>query len=223
MSNIAAILFDLDNTLTDRYASVTAFAGRFYNQFLRELQDNMSFQEVHAVMIEADGSGYKPKDELFYAMRNQLRWKRPPSIQQMRDYWYATSPECMQLREGAWELLPRLKRRYKLGIISNGQSTVQNATIDALGIRKNMNVILISEKVGIRKPDGRIFELALRQLGVSASEAMFVGDNPDSDIRGAMQAGMAAVWLSDGKKWAGSDSPTHIIRHFHQLEDVLSP
>ncbi|MCI0712711.1 MAG: HAD-IA family hydrolase, partial [Chloroflexi bacterium] len=95
-------------------------------------------------------------------------------------------------------------------------------TIDALGIRKYMDVILISEKVGIRKPDRRIFDMALAQLGVSASEAMFVGDNPDSDIRGAMQAGIAAVWLSDGKAWAGSDSPTHIIRHFHQLEDVLS-
>ena len=57
-----------------------------------------------------------------------------------------------------------------------------------------MDVVLISEREGVRKPDREIFARALRRLELQADESWYVGDHPDVDIRGAADAGLAAVW-----------------------------
>lgn len=65
-----------------------------------------------------------------------------------------------------------------------------------MGVRSFFSVVLISEDVGIQKPEARIFQLGLDRLGVAASEAIFVGDNPELDVAGARAAGIRAVWLN---------------------------
>jgi putative hydrolase of the HAD superfamily len=59
------------------------------------------------------------------------------------------------------------------------------------------DAILISEAEGLRKPDRRIFELAVSRLGVSPSDSAFVGDHPEIDVRGAQRAGLRAIWKRD--------------------------
>ncbi len=108
----------------------------------------------------------------------------------------------MQLRVGAIETLDGLRRRgYPLGIITNGKTLVQNATIDAVGIRDYFNLILVSETVGVRKPDPRLFHLALEGLQTQAHATLFVGDHPQADIEGARGAGLQTAWLAGMHPW----------------------
>ncbi len=70
-----------------------------------------------------------------------------------------------------------------------------------MGIGELLEVMVISDEVGMKKPDPRIFRMALERLEVGAEEAVFVGDNLELDIAGARGVGMRAVWLNpDGKE-----------------------
>lgn len=219
---IRGVLFDLDNTLTDRPRSIEIFAARFYDEFRATLDSPLS--QVTDVILRGDSDGYRPKHELFDAILNDLRWHHAPELAQIEHYWFEQSPCCMQPREGLFDLLDELTHRnIKRGVITNGQTTVQNATLDAIGVRPYMQTILVSETVGLRKPDAAIFQLALSQLGLSPQETIFVGDHPLNDVHGARCAGLVAVWLSGCHDWP-DDLPAaeHEIRAIGEVLSYLN-
>jgi putative hydrolase of the HAD superfamily len=92
--------------------------------------------------------------------------------------------------------LDRLKGDYLLGLVTNGPCDLQCAKLDASGLRSNFGAVVISREVGVKKPEPRIFAIALGRLGTDAQDSAFVGDTPKSDIVGAHAAGMKAVWLN---------------------------
>jgi FMN phosphatase YigB (HAD superfamily) len=76
--------------------------------------------------------------------------------------------------------------------------------------------------VGFRKPDPRIFTRALEALGVQASSALMVGDNPFADIRGAAGAGMSTCWLAPLTRAVPEGcEPTFRIESLRELPDLL--
>jgi putative hydrolase of the HAD superfamily len=106
----------------------------------------------------------------------------------------------MQPRAGLYETLRDLQERgLRLGIVSNGQTEVQKATISVLCIV--MDVVIISEAAGCRKPAPEIFQLALDELGINTAEAWFVGDHPLNDVIGPSAAGLTGIWLNAGDEW----------------------
>ena len=81
----------------------------------------------------------------------------------------------------------------------------------------------MSDEVGWRKPKPVIFETALRRLGVSAGEALFVGDRADIDVVGAQGVGMAAAWINrDAAELPpGLQPPEFEIRDLNELRAIL--
>jgi putative hydrolase of the HAD superfamily len=221
---IQCVLFDLDNTLTDRSASLRVFSQRFMDDFSHDLDLATSFERIHEVVVRGDGGGYRPKAEMFQELHTGLQWQHPPTVEMIADYWYGGSPFCMQPRHGVVSTLEALAERgLALGIISNGQTTVQNATIDVLHIRHLMQTILVSETVGLRKPDPAIFHLALSQLNVTPEQALYVGDHPQADIEGARQAGLRAVWFAGVHDWPSDlQAPEFVITEIGQILDVAA-
>ncbi|HEX7786754.1 MAG TPA: HAD family hydrolase [Methylomirabilota bacterium] len=92
-------------------------------------------------------------------------------------------------------LLARLKARYHLGIVSNFYGNLETVCHN-VSVRPLLGVIVDSERVGILKPDPRIFMTALDALGVKPSDAVFVGDSAARDMAGARALGMRHVWLT---------------------------
>ncbi len=98
-----------------------------------------------------------------------------------------------------------------MGIITNGGTAVQNLKVDALRLRPRMGAILVSEAIGIEKPDPRIFHRAAEDLGIAPSDAVYVGDHPIIDILGAAAAGLTSIWLPRGIPWPdGHPSPLRL-------------
>jgi putative hydrolase of the HAD superfamily len=222
--NPNAILFDLDNTLTDRKLSLTHFAHRFLSQFRSDLHP-IEFEQVEVAIQYGDQLGYKPKPQMFEELVRDLSWSTRPTLETIRDFWYAESPACMQVREDAYRVLETLKRQgTSLGLITNGFTVVQNATIDAIEIRDYFDVTIISEEIGLRKPDPAIFHKAVAVLGVEPEQAWYVGDHPESDMLGASQAGLTGIWLrSGGHKWpAQLSSARHEIDELSQILMLLN-
>ena len=91
-------------------------------------------------------------------------------------------------------LLEALAERYRLGLVSNFYGNLA-AVCDDCGVRELFGIIMDSARVGCEKPDPRIFGTALDALGVSAAEAVFVGDSLPRDMAGARGVGMPHIWL----------------------------
>ncbi len=92
-------------------------------------------------------------------------------------------------------VLDELRHRYRLAAVTNGPCDLQCEKISRSGLQSYFPVRVISREVGVRKPDPRIFAIALERLGVDAADAVFVGDSPKHDIAGASAVGMKTVWL----------------------------
>lgn len=113
------------------------------------------------------------------------------------------------------------KQNMKMGIVTNGSSVFQNTKIDQLGIRKYMKTIIISEEVNVRKPDLKIFQLALTKIQSNPNTTLFVGDNPIVDIMGANDSGLISVWMSNHKIWQVKQyQPKFTINRLSDLENL---
>ncbi|MHB1156117.1 MAG: HAD family hydrolase [Phycisphaerales bacterium] len=129
-----------------------------------------------------------------------------------------TSPEVIAL-------LGRLKKRYKLGLVSNypcGRAI--RASLDRTGIGAYMDVVVVSGDVGHVKPHPRPFEAALSQLNVAANEAIYVGDNWLGDVQGAKRLGMRCAhivqWDTPEKfdRQPGDHEPDYVLGNLLELE-----
>lgn len=223
MDAITCVLFDLDNTLTDRDASLRVFAQRFMDDFYTDLHTDVPYDLIHQVIVNGDGGGYRPKEEMFQELLSGLQWETAPTLEMLSNYWYGGSPYCMQPREGMQATLEALAARgIALGIVSNGQTVAQNGTLDVLHIRPLLGTVVISEEVGLRKPDPAIFHLALSHLNVAPENAVYVGDHPRADVEGARQAGLRAVWFSGIHSWPDDlPAPEYEISELGQLLEIL--
>jgi HAD superfamily hydrolase (TIGR01549 family) len=104
--------------------------------------------------------------------------------------------DSLELREGAKQLLEQTAAQTKVGLISNfTHAPVIHKSLRKLGIHQYFNAIVVSEDVGWRKPAPQIFQDALSRLQVKAEEAVFVGDSPLEDIKGAKDAGLETVFV----------------------------
>ncbi len=100
---------------------------------------------------------------------------------------------------------------WQVAVVTNGAST-QDRKVDLAGLRDVVDVVVVSEVVGVRKPDPRMFALACEQAGVDCAEVM-VGDNPAADIGGAHAAGIASIWIDHGYGWPPEiEPPTHSVK-----------
>ncbi|MFC6253549.1 HAD family hydrolase [Secundilactobacillus hailunensis] len=94
--------------------------------------------------------------------------------------------------------LPLLKDHYELGVITNGESATQSEKVAHLDLQrwiKKENVV-ISDEVGLRKPDPRIFTHFNRLMNLQANEVVYIGDNFKRDMVGAKKAGWHAFWFN---------------------------
>jgi HAD superfamily hydrolase (TIGR01549 family) len=122
-----------------------------------------------------------------------------------------------------YEVLDNLKSHgIILGIITNGSPFSQNRKIDALGIREYLSTIIISESVNVKKPDEKIFAIALEEINVSASDTWYIGDHPVNDILSSSSAGLTPVWIRGIHPWAeGHDEPLYQIDSINQLLSLM--
>jgi 2-haloalkanoic acid dehalogenase type II len=111
---------------------------------------------------------------------------------------YAVSQAHWQREDDALATLQSLKAAgYRLGIISNaGDDEDVQTLVDNAGIRDYFDFVLSSASCGVRKPNPRIFELALEKLNLHPTEAAMVGDTLGADILGARNAGLKSVWIT---------------------------
>jgi len=219
---IQCVLFDLDNTIIDRPKSIRKYATVFresFAGFLADIDNGRLFQLIH----EVDGGGYKGKEQMVAEMLAVIPWQEAPTADQLLAHWYEHYPLCPEPMDGLFEVLGALEQlAMPMGMITNGKTATQNQKIDVLGIRRYMRCVTVSQTVGVSKPDRRIFDLTLGEMGTDASGSWYVGDHPSNDILGSSAAGLTAVWLRGSHDWpAGVEEPRYQIDSLWQLLGLI--
>ncbi|MEM3616580.1 MAG: HAD family hydrolase [Candidatus Bathyarchaeia archaeon] len=131
---------------------------------------------------------------------NSLGFKTSPEDARIKtavNIFFEDYLNSFRLRKCTKQTLEALFGDYKLGLVSNfTYAPVIYAGLRRVGISKFFDVILVSDAVGWRKPHVKIFEEALKKLGVGAEETVYVGDSPEEDVKGAKQLGMKTVFVA---------------------------
>ena len=121
------------------------------------------------------------------------------------------------------EVLDVLRGHYPLAIVTDAQSAYARAELHKVGLLDYFDPVVVSGDHGYRKPDPRLFRLALDGMGVPAEHALYVGNDMRCDIFGARRAGMTTVMVDSdqGTKVYQDCVPDHTITDFRDLLTIL--
>jgi putative hydrolase of the HAD superfamily len=120
-------------------------------------------------------------------------------------------------------VLDVLRERFPLAVVTDAQSAYARGELYKVGLLGYFDPIVVSGDHGYRKPDQRLFRLALDRMGVAAEEALYVGNDMRCDIFGAQQLGMRTVMFDSdqGSKVHHDCVPDHTITDFRELLKIL--
>lgn len=136
------------------------------------------------------------------------------------DYYCENMYRYAHLKKDILNVIEQLKGKYKLAILSNGDSIQQHSKIDTNDLPKHFDEVLVTGDIGIHKPDKRVFEMLADRLNVKCEECVFIGDVFSSDIIGAIRANMIPVWIVPDYERPTSYKGFRILK-INELLDVL--
>ena len=133
----------------------------------------------------------------------------------------STHPDLMP--GNVLDVLHELAEVATMAIVTNGFDKVQSRRVKESGIAAFMEEVFVSERSDSEKPNRKIFDTALRTLGVENREhVLVVGDSLSSDIQGGINAGLDTCWLNRNHvENPGPISPTYEIESLEQLYPIV--
>ena len=193
-----ALLFDLDGTILDRKKSLLDFVEWQVNGMLKnDISDKKLFISR---FIELDDNGYVWKDKVYESLIKEFSIKNWSVNDLLKSYELCFCSFSVPIL-GVIDAIKKAKNMgLKIGLISNGKSPFQERNFNSLGISHLFDVVVISEAVGLRKPDKEIFNYACEKLDVKPSESIFIGDSVKADICGSNNAGMFSIFIANQSK-----------------------
>ncbi|KXF82888.1 pyrimidine 5'-nucleotidase [Enterovibrio coralii] len=217
------ILFDADETLFsfDAYAGLKAMFAALDVDFTPE--DFAEYQLVNKPLWvqyqDGEISAKQLQEDRFNVWSDRLNIS-PAELN--RRFLDAMADVCQPL-EGVRDIVPELAKHAKLGIITNGFVQLQQIRLERTGMTDYFDLVVISEEVGVAKPDVAIFEHTFALAGnPDKSRVLMVGDNAASDILGGNNAGVDTCWLNvDGKALPEGVTPTYTATSWADIKTFL--
>lgn len=229
--NYKHIFFDLDRTLWDFDSSARIAFSELY--IIHNLKDKGvesvdKFQNAYNIHNDELWTLYrdgKIEKEVLRGLRFSLTLKDfgihdSELAETIGREYIAISPLRVALFPNAFYILDYLKEKYQLHIITNGFSEVQFVKLESSGLDKYFDKIITSEKVGYKKPDKRVFQFAFKKTGAKPENSIMIGDDPDVDIKGAMDVGMDQVLFDPHRKFS-QDGSSYYIHDLKELKNFL--
>jgi putative hydrolase of the HAD superfamily len=120
-----------------------------------------------------------------------------PYISVAVETYFSAFIQYAEVIPGTREMLAAIQGRYRIGLLSNfTHPPAATKIINDLGLAPFFDTILISGDLGYRKPHPSVFRKLIKELGVAENEIAFVGDDPEADVGGALQAGLKPIWAT---------------------------
>src|SRR5258706_2013864 len=205
-SHVRAVLFDMNEKLLDhRHSSRSGLMAMqqrypcFQQTTIDELEQAyiLLLEEIHLQVLlgemNLDQARIVRMERLFAQFDEQSsRATVEEATRMFREKYQASR----QIVPGTIALLEALRPHVKIGIVTNNILVEQQEKLRYLGLEAHIDALVVSEEVGIVKPEAGIFRVALERLQCSAEETVMIGDAWQNDIIGARAAGIRAIWLN---------------------------
>ena len=224
---VQAVLFDFDDTLHSRVEAWRAFSLSFVRELFPELPEDRCRQRAHELWeLGGRGHGYGddfrdiPYQVLFGELKN--RWQLPQSVEQLIEHCHPLFALHTAVFADAADTLRRLRATgYKVGIITNGRSFLQNRKLAVSGLLPLLDCAVVAGDEGVSKPNAELFIRTAYRLGVPPQDCVYVGDNPVADIAGATAAGMRAVYIDRTGEGYAVPPEVPTIHTLDELDPIL--
>ncbi len=222
------ILFDADDTLFDFKKSERESFKNTMLEFNIEYDENHHlkiYQGINRAIWREFEDGLitqeKLKVERFKRLSDNL--KAGFDEKEFAKVYIKHLANCSFLFEESIDLIKNLHKDFKLTVITNGLTDVQNKRIKRSIISEYFEQVIISEEVKVSKPDPKIFEYALKYIGCTdKSKVLMVGDSLTSDIQGGINFGIDTCWYNPKRIENKTEIiPTYEISNLMKLKDIL--
>ena len=225
------LFFDLDHTLWDHVANANETLAELYHAFNLAQTGNFdlaSFQETfhginhqlwHMYHLGAVDQTYIRK-ERFRRVMEDLEVAGYPHSESLGEQYLELCPRKSNLMPYTLEILEYLVHKYPMSIITNGFDEIQDIKMSSSGLKKYFDSVITSEKAGWLKPHRGIFDFAMEHASVGSAECVMIGDNPVTDIAGAINCGIDQIYYNS----RGCDDvldPTYQINLLSDLAELL--
>ena len=218
---IKAIIFDFDGTISNRQENAYGVFNDYFKPYFKDFSE-IEYEAMLQDMLTDDVNGTIP-----------VKYRIIPFIAKYKDYlpedfsdqfikhFYDYMWKYTILKDETRSVLEKLKGKYKLAILSNGDSTSQHNKIKNVDIDEYFDEILVSGDIGIHKPDKEVFEYLANKLDVKCEQCLMVGDVFSTDILGAIKANMIPVWIIQDEERPSYYYKGYRIRHLDELFEIL--
>ncbi|MEM7333303.1 MAG: YjjG family noncanonical pyrimidine nucleotidase [Chloroflexota bacterium] len=222
------LLFDADNTLFDfSLAEEKAFQATFAAQNLPFSDKTFQqYKQINKIVWEQFEQGLLTPDEVKVTRFERLF--EALHIEQDSKRFSTAYTDQLSLRDdlldGVEALLATLAPTYKMGLITNGLKKVQRSRLARSSIQSYFDPVIISEEVGSKKPETKIFDVAFTAMGNPAkASVLIIGDSLSSDILGGINYGIDTCWYNPSRKPNSDRLPlTYEIQSLDQLPQLLA-
>lgn len=187
------LFLSLDNTLLDRAGAFRAWG----KGFLAEI--GVSDYELDW-LDSIDADGLTSAWDLADAIRARYRLRRRP-IDLVDDIREGLLTHLRLDPLVAFALRIAADAGWLPVVVTNGETQVQTEKLVRTGLVHQIATYVISEEVGVRKPNPRIFSIAAEKVGRRLSGAWLIGDSPEVDIAAANALGIPSAWIRRGRPW----------------------
>ena len=234
MKKYKDLFIDFDDTLYDTYGNAVIALRETFEAFQlgRFFEDPQIFYDAYWTANISLWSRYS-KGEITRSYLIVERFRRPLSegkglevteslCLEMSDKFLDFCSSKPGVIDGAHELMDYLRDKgYRMHICSNGFHEVQYKKLAACGLRDYFDTIILSEYAGANKPSPLYFDYAFKVSGANRESTLMIGDNLQSDILGAMNAGIDAMLFN---RWQVSpeEFPQNLTFAVDHLRDIMS-
>lgn len=205
------ILFDADDTLFnfDAFQGLQLMFSRLGSDFTA--QDYAFYQAINKPLWVDYQNGKIDARQLQTTRFEPWAEKMTIPAHALNSAFLQAMADICSLVPGAEDLLRALQGKVNMGIITNGFTELQSLRLERTGLKDLFSPLVISEQVGVAKPDAGIFEHAFGLMNHPPKERiLMVGDNPHSDIQGGLNAGIDTCWVNV----SGAERPEGIEPHY---------
>jgi putative hydrolase of the HAD superfamily len=232
---LAAVIFDLDDTLHDDTMAYQRAAELVAEEVARDRGvDPLALQAAYVAEVQRFWGNLSSEQltesigdvrtAMWRAALRAVRIDDPALGERCAAEYNRFRKNELKLWPGVLDLLSDLRREgLRLALLTNGFAETHREKIAQLELNDAFDRLFIADEVGMLKPDPRLFRYACKQLGVEPAAAAMVGDRYERDIVGAADAGLYTVWLNARRESPppGGREPDALVHEFAEVEGAL--
>lgn len=196
--NVKTVLFDLGNTLYDK----NLFIKQSFEATVRHLSENyrLNYSDTYALINRIWKIKTSHYEFIFDDLLRILGIYSAELLTKTQAVYHGFKP-TLRPYPGVTELLKRLSKKYRIGLVTDGHPVMQRNKIVALGLQKSFNTIIYTAEYSrqYQKPHPFAYRLAMEKLKSSPAQTVYVGDNPNDDFKGARELGIFTVRVLQGE------------------------